>query len=56
MVVLVHKQRLNKWRLTIGSDGFKLTLIFNEIMLGKGVGINKWSLGLKLLAKKDQNQ
>jgi hypothetical protein len=26
-------------------DGFKLTFVFNEIMLRKGVGVNKWRLG-----------
>jgi hypothetical protein len=48
MVVLVHEQRLNQWRLTIGLDGFKLPFVFNEKMLGKGVGVNKWRLGEQL--------
>jgi hypothetical protein len=48
MVVLVHEQRLNKWRLIVGSDGLELPFVFNEIMLRKGIGVDKWGLGKQL--------
>ena len=48
MVVLVHEQRLNQWRLTIGLDGSELPFVFNKKMLGKRIGIDKRGLGEQL--------
>ena len=48
MVVLVHEQRLNQRRLTVGSDGLELTFVFNKIMQRKGVGVDKLCLGEQL--------
>jgi hypothetical protein len=56
IVVLVHEQRLNQWRLTIGLDGFELPFVFNKKMLGKRIGIDKRGLGEQLYTAKYQDQ